>query len=138
MPLPTEAEPTLAEIGALVWARTVDEEGDTSGTFTDDTQPSLAQVQELIRQAGEDVLAVCVQGAIPAGSEGAARRAIATRVAYLIEISYFPEQNTGGTDSPYLQLKEQADRALTTFVTAAQMRDMFGTEKADSGSGSGT
>lgn len=125
-PDPDGPMPTLADVGAQLWARTVDDEQESTGEFTENTAPTKVQAQKMLDQAYEDVRAVCVQGEIPERSYPAARRAITLRAAYLIELSYFPEQTTDTADSAYLQLRAQYEAALATFIRVAQLRDAFG------------
>lgn len=125
-------KPDLEEVAVLLWARTVDDGQETNGEFTADTQPTAVQAQMLLDQAFEDVRAVCVAGEIPERSVDAAKRATALRAAYLIELSFFPEQTADMADSPYLQLRYQAETALQSFILVSQLRDMFGAGNAGS------
>lgn len=121
-----------------MWARTTNDKQEPAGTFTEETRPTAEQVEILIDQAYQDVQATCVSGRIADHDVEAAKRAIALRAAYLIEISYFPEQRNAGEDSAYLQLKTLADEALQRFTTGGQLRDMFGVVPSEEGSGSGS
>ena len=116
----------MADVAALLWARTTNEEQEEAGTFNDETRPTGTQAQNLIDQAVEDVQVVFVAGSVPEASESAARRAATLRAAYLIEITFFPEQANAGEDSAYLQLRSLSEAALQGLVVGTQLRDMFG------------
>jgi hypothetical protein len=95
---PPNVTPTIADVAALIRARTKDGNGQELGTFTPATRPTDAQAKEAIEHA---VIAVHEKvGAIGAGCADTARLAAAYGAAAEIELSYFPEQ--ARTDrSPY-------------------------------------
>lgn len=89
-PTPPDPTPTVADVAALIRARTKDNNGNEQGTFTADTRPTDVQAQEAINHQvlllhsqvgyiGEE----CVEVATMAAAYGAAAE---------IELSYFPEQ----------------------------------------------
>lgn len=99
--------PTVADVGALLHARTRDANGQEKGTFDDTTRPTEAQVNSIIARAagmvaneiGEDIDARWW----PSAAE------VTTLVAALrIELGFFPEQ-VGTGRSPYAQLKALLD-----------------------------
>ena len=105
--------PTVADVAALIRARTKDTNGNEVGTFTADTRPTDAQAQEAIDHAlaalhekvGE-VGDLCADVARMAATYGAAAE---------IELSYFPEQ--ARTDrSPYTYLLTRYDALLDGVV----------------------
>lgn len=89
--------PDVAAVGAILRARTQDENDQEAGTFNDTTRPTEAQVLVLLKQAG-----TVVYGAVgdPAELECSAADQIKDGIGYwislltamLIELSYFPEQ----------------------------------------------
>jgi hypothetical protein len=88
---PIDITPSVADVAALLRARTKDVNGQEIGTFNDDTRPTSAQVITLIYEAVADVQAR--MGATPpAELADAGRSSAAMMAACLIELSYFPEQ----------------------------------------------
>jgi hypothetical protein len=96
--------PTLADIGALMHARTLDTTGKEIATFNNNTRPTGDEVNRLILQASDDVT-TAIDTDIPAGAYRYAKQAIIYRTAMLVELGYWPEQiNTGR--SPYPQYSD--------------------------------
>jgi hypothetical protein len=129
------AQPSPADVAALVRVRLRDDLGQLQTTFTDATQPTLDQVQELIEnetglvtiQAGnlEDL-------ACPDADQvrAAARQHVAKRVAAIVEASYRPEQIAQGmTVEDFYQ--GQRDAELTALVTAARECRAHGADEDD-------
>jgi hypothetical protein len=83
--------PTVAQIGALLRARTKDNDGNELGTFTDATRPTGTEAQEFIDAAVAHI-AMRLGPRIPDSAMGAAQNAAALRAAYRIERAYWPEQ----------------------------------------------
>jgi len=102
--------PTLADIGAIMRARTKTVNGDEIGTFNDETRPTGEEVNRIIMQAASDVTSG-VDTDIPESAYRWARQAITYRAAKLIEISYFPEQIATGR-APYPEYNALFDEAL--------------------------
>jgi hypothetical protein len=98
--------PLVADVGAILRARTKDSNGNELGTFTANTRPTGDQVDELIETAMSDIESEV--GSVPDVLQDAARRVAAIGTALLVELSYFPEQITNGR-SPYDQLRELYD-----------------------------
>jgi hypothetical protein len=101
--------PTVADVAALIRARTKDSNGNELGTFTAATRPTEAQAHEAIEHAviglGERV------GAISPPCEKTAKLCAAHGAAAEIELSYFPEQ--ARTDrSPYQFLVKRYEALL--------------------------
>jgi len=108
--------PTLADVGAIMRARTKTVDGDEIGTFNDDTRPTGEEVHRIIMQAANDVTAP-IDTDIPVGAYRWATQAIIYRTAKLIEISYFPEQIATGR-SPYPEYNALFDEAIGWLNTA--------------------
>jgi hypothetical protein len=102
--------PSVADVGAVLRARTKDTNGNEIGTFNDDTRPTEDQVGELIDTAVSDIESEV--GTVPDVLQDAARRVSAISSALLVELSFFPEQIATGR-SPYDQLKELYDARFT-------------------------
>lgn len=107
--------PTVAQVGAMLRARTRDSEGVEQGTFTPDTRPTDAQVTELIAVAADIVTASV--GAIPVDSpcEASTWVVVALGTVCLIEKSYFPEQIETGR-SAYEQYRQEYEAVLTQLA----------------------
>lgn len=109
--------PTVADVGALLRARTKTAGGLRPGTFTDDTEPTAAQVEDLISRAAADVFADLEADPVPLGRHQKARYLTALRAAMYIELSYYPEQVN--TDSSiYDELKALYDADLVKLKDA--------------------
>lgn len=93
--------PTPDQVAALVRARTRDDLGSELGVFTEQTHPTLAEVELLIAQEAPIVL---VRTGDPAALEcpdaatvqGAIANVISKRVAAIIEASYRPDEVADG------------------------------------------
>jgi hypothetical protein len=120
--MPTsEYTPSAADVGALLRARTKDNNGNEVGTFNADTRPTGAEVDILIQDALADV-ADAVGADLPADLQDRAKRMASLRAAMLVELSYFPEQVR--TDrSPYDRFKELYDEMLPALVEAVARED---------------
>lgn len=107
---PTERAPetTPADVAAWLRARTQDSEGREVGLWTEDTRPSVGQVDVAIKQARAIVASTNGWDVIDACSY-TYETLVALEAACIIEKSYFPEQVVSGR-SPYEQLREEADR----------------------------
>ena len=88
---PMDITPSVADVGALLRARTKDINGDEVGTFNDDTRPTSAQVITLIDEAVGDIT-TRMGPSPPLELAGAGKSAAAMLTACLIELSYYPEQ----------------------------------------------
>ena len=110
--------PTLADIGALLHARTTIPGGSEAGTFNDQTHPTGTQVQTLIDLAAPAVL-VQLPATVPVGLYGTVRLAVALTVAGMLERSYFPEQVAQGA-SPAEGFDEQVASTMAALLSAAQ------------------
>lgn len=107
--------PTLADVGALIVARTK-EEMTRKGTFTADTQPTAEQVLALIARArGRVEIAL---GTAAAGFTNQARELVAIYTAMLVERSYFPE-NLEGSASLYQELKADYEDGVKALIAAS-------------------
>jgi hypothetical protein len=111
--------PLVADVGAILRARTKDSNGNEPGTFTTATRPTGDQVDELIETAISDIESEV--GSVPDELQDAARRVAAIGTALLVELSFFPEQIATGR-SPYDQLKELYDARFTRLK--AQIDDV--------------
>lgn len=128
--------PNVADVAALIRARTKDSNGNEVGTFTADTRPNDLQAQEAIAHA---VLAVHQRvGAISDPCADQARLCAAYGAAAEIELSYFPEQaRTDRSPYTYLILRWQE---LLTGVEQCVLGNLPGTDAQGepTGFGSGT
>lgn len=112
--------PSVADVGALLRARTKDLNGTEIGTFDDDTRPTGAQVQIMMAHAADEVYAeLGAYDDVPTELKSSARRLVALRTAMLVELSYFPEQVQSGR-SPYEHIKDLYEAALPRMVEATR------------------
>jgi len=93
----------------------VDNGGNETGTFTNETRPTLAEVEGLISDTVQECYS-CFGQDIPdsLGNEksalrNSAKRIVAFGVGALIELSYFPEQ-VGANRSPYKMYQERYEK----------------------------
>lgn len=99
--------PTPDQVAQLLRARTKDSTGRELGAWTDDTRPTLTEVEGIIEQAVAQ-LAATVSSSIPDTCKNGASSTAALLAAMLVELSYFPEQVR--TDrSAYVEYKNLYD-----------------------------
>jgi hypothetical protein len=118
--------PSVADVGAVLRARTVDPDGNELGTFTDATRPTGVQVAELIAGGVADVYGEV--GIVPDVLLPQARRVSALGTAILVELSYYPEQ-TNSARSAYVALRDLYEthlKRLTVAVGEVQSGDLLG------------
>jgi len=109
--------PTADDVAALLRARTKDATGRELGAWTDETRPTLTEVEDLILISAEYIVGVA--GLPPDACTSAARGATTLRAAMMVELSYFPEQ-VRSDRSAYAELKDLYDAseiALTACIT---------------------
>jgi hypothetical protein len=135
--------PTVADVATAIRSRTYtnDSEGEEpdplddvvggaqAGTFNDNTRPTDDEVESHITAACTDVLSHFASGEVPEDSHAAAARVATLKAALAIELAAF--DGTAATDSPYLQLRIEADRALQSLINTAQTRDLFAEERPE-------
>jgi hypothetical protein len=108
--------PEVADVGALLRARTKDTAGNEVGTFNEDTRPTGAQVETLITQAQADLVAELGSDDVSPRYLESAKRLVIIGAAMNVELSYFPEQ-VGTGRSPYDQLSDLYERRLKSFMS---------------------
>lgn len=121
--MPTsEWTPVVADVGAILRARTKDVDGNEVGTFNASTRPTEAQVNVLIGQSVGDI-AIEVGEDIDAKWRPKAKELAALGTAMKIELGYFPEQVA--TDrSPYDRFKVLYDEGLARLEAAMEGGDV--------------
>ena len=110
--------PTVAEIAAILRARTKDTSGNEVGTFTDDTRPTNTEIESLITNSIYHVEAqaggmVCSADKLTDG----AKVLTVLWTAMLVETSYFPEQ-VRADKSAWPEYKQMYDSILLWFRDA--------------------
>lgn len=123
--------PTLAQVGSLLAARTVDPTGAEQGTFTDDTRPTGDQADVAIEDACNDVLGEV--GEIPTALEAQAGTVAKWGAAAQIELSYYPN-SVGDDPDLYLNLKKQYDERLARLVKSATDYNSEGSDSINTAS----
>jgi len=130
----SEYTPSLADVGALLRARTVDANGNEVGTFTALTRPTDTQVNSIIADAageaytifGEDIPDAPIEASAadpssydPDALRNAAKKAVAYHAAALVELSHFSEQVARG-NSPYQQYEDLWNAASKRIASAVE------------------
>lgn len=114
----TDITPTLDEVGALIKARTRDDDGNELGTFTDDTRPTGDEVTDFVTFAVSEVtLRIPASGDLPDALIAYARRLVAIRAAMSVELSFDPDRT--GDDTAYARLKEWYDTGMAGLMAFA-------------------
>ena len=114
--LPADYRPTVADLAAIMQARTYDGNGDDqTGSFTADTRPTQEQAETVIGLALGFVSGRL--GTVPDSLGEMATSIVALRAAMLVETSYFPNE-TGGEDSAYAAYRDQYRDALVDYDAA--------------------
>ncbi len=118
-PLTVPWRPTVDDIAALLRARTKDASGNEIGTFTDQTRPTDAEVEQLITNGCAKVAALATWY-VPSDAAPEASHLAALVAACEVELSYFPEQvRTDRSAYQYLWAMFQDDRAAYVDMVAA-------------------
>lgn len=110
--------PSVAEVAALIRARTKVAGGKELGTFTEDTRPTAADVERLIQQAVRRVATNTGADPCTANLQLDATAAAALYTAMLIEQSYFPEQTTGTSGNSFTSLEKLWKDQISMLTTA--------------------
>jgi len=113
---PIEWTPTLQDVGHVVLVRTVDSNGNTLGTFTDDTKPTDDQCRVLIQKAVDDVLPL-IGSDIPEELISEAQNVASIRTAMYIELTYYGNE-VAMNRSVYPELKTLFDEKVATLAKA--------------------
>lgn len=109
--------PSVNDVGALLRARTVDQDGNESGVFDEDTRPTGETVQVYIEQAVDEIL-TRVGGDLHRQEYAAnAAHLAAIRAAMTVELSHYPEQIAEGQSS-YDQLVQLYETGVTALADA--------------------
>jgi hypothetical protein len=112
MPLPPSAplpRATVADVAALITARTKDADGNEVGEFTQDTRPTDDQVQARIEIARSLVLKEA-GGLVPDECLEGAESAVALKAAMICEAAFWPEQ-TESNQSAFQRLESLYNQA---------------------------
>lgn len=113
--------PSSDDVGSVLRARTKDSTGVERGRFTEDTRPTVAEINPLIDEVVSRIVNK-VNKPLPVGVHRFALRIAAIGVACEVELSYWPEQIAEGR-SPYNELKTRFDEGLAELVLTAQADD---------------
>jgi hypothetical protein len=109
--------PDIADVAALLRARTKDDKGEEHGTFDDSTRPTAIQVDILITNGCADV-AAWVGYDVPEQLWNEARNLASIYAACQVEESYFPEQ-VASQRSVWDQLWRRYQYGIQQLVLAA-------------------
>lgn len=122
----TLTPPSVNDVGALLRARTVDQDGNEAGTFDDDTRPTGDTVQTYIEQAVEEILTRIGGDLVRQEYAANAANLAAIRAAMTVELSHYPEQVAEGQSS-YEQLSKLYETGVSALADA--IRDGSPTRK---------
>jgi hypothetical protein len=118
VPVPGELRPTQEEVAALLYDRVVKEGGQPIDGFTDDTEPTVTEVERIITMVTNDLVS---RPDVPIPPENVARgRWLATTyAAWLVVLIHAPEQteNSEGFDG----LKDIFDTQVGAWVDQCQL-----------------
>jgi hypothetical protein len=115
--LDVDWRPTVADVAALIRARTKDGNGDEHGTFDDSTRPTAMQVEILITNGCADV-AGWVGYDLHESLWAEARNLATIYTACQVEESYYPEQ-VAAQRSSWPQLWQRYQYGIERFVETA-------------------
>lgn len=115
---PIDITPSVADVAALLRARTKDVNGVEIGTFNDDTRPTSSQTITLIDEAVADIQARMGLSPPPELAR-AGKSAAAMLTACMIELSYFPEQ-VQSNRSAFQEYWELLQNKITALQEAAR------------------
>jgi hypothetical protein len=116
--------PSVADVAALLRARTKDAEGREVGTFNEDTRPTDVDV-ELHISAAVALVGIQIPIGYPDNFTEAVRSLVAYRAALRVEKSYFPEQ-VRSDRSAYEQLRQEYVDDLQALTDALAASDASG------------
>lgn len=117
----TDYKPEVADVGALMRARTKTDSGSEPGTFNADTRPTGDEVETQIIPRALSHVAARIGDDVPDAEElrDQVKNLVALRAAMLIELSYLPEQ-ARGDNSAYKNLKDLYDEELVLVAKAVK------------------
>jgi len=131
---PIEWTPTLQDVGHIVLIRTNDNNGNTLGTFTDQTRPTDEQCRVLIQKAVDDCLPL-IGSDIPEELISEAQNVASIRTAMYIELTYYGNE-VAMNRSVYPELKALFDEKVATLAKAIASVEAGG-DMADALAGAG-
>jgi hypothetical protein len=110
--MPVITPPSVNDVGTLLRARTVDQDGNEIGTFDSTTRPTGEQVESYISQAIDEITTRVGESLFREEYASNASNLAAIRAAMTIELSHYPEQVNNGTSS--------FDQLSTLYETGVQ------------------
>lgn len=112
--------PSVADVGAILFARTKEGLGGEAGTFTANTRPTAEQVESLAERSAR---VVALKLGLPHSRMGSlvehAKQVVATRTAWQVEIAYWPSEVEAG-DSTAEHLRAMFEQELEMLEEAAR------------------
>ena len=111
--------PTTAEVAQILRTRTVEAGGNDVGEFTDTTRPSVDEVEDVVDQAVDNVLAQ-LRPWCDIRHYSQIKRAVGLHAAVMIETSYYRE--TAG-DAAVNQLRTQ-ERSVISGIQQRMQEDL--------------
>lgn len=130
-------KPTVAEVAALIRARTKIPGGGEAGTFNDVTRPTQTEVEAIIEQAVDHVAGAIGGEPCNAQLKQSATAAASMLAAVIIETSYWPEQ-AEARGSAAARLEKLFDSRMKSLTSAvAEECGGQGTGGSEDGGNSG-
>ena len=117
----SDYQPTVKQVATHILARTVNQYGVRQGTFTTDTTPTAAEVEQIIALTMPEIADI-IGDDIPEYLWDDAESVASIRAAMQTEIAFFPEQ-VSSDRSPYKLLKDKYEAAVENLrqqVAAAE------------------
>jgi hypothetical protein len=124
--------PSLSDVGIIDIARTRDDVGTETGTFTSETRPTDDQVLKLIDFSVLEIVPK-IGNDIPAELFQEARNLVAIRTAMWIELTYYAAE-VAQNRSPYPEYKKMFDEQLPSIVASIESVEAGG-DPADNTTG---
>ena len=124
--MPAITPPSVNDVGVLLRARTVDEDGNEIGTFDVSTRPTHEQVETYIDQAIDEIVTRVGTQTLREEYAANASNLAAIRAAMTVELSHYPEQVNEGQSS-FDQLQRLYDTGVQALADA--IRDGSPTRK---------
>lgn len=117
--------PSVAEVAALLRARTKVEGGNEVGTFNTRTRPTQDEVDNLIDEGLAEVLGKVNVPEAGSAREARVKRAVALYTAILVELSFFPEQ-VGSARSPASTYEKLYEKRIASLEAESATEEVGG------------
>lgn len=117
--MPAITPPSVNDVGVLLRARTVDQDGNEIGTFDATTRPTNEQVETYIDHAIDEIVTRVGTSTFREEYSSNASNLAAIRAAMTVELSHYPEQVNDGQSS-FEQLQRLYDAGIAALANAVR------------------